>query len=317
MEKNKKNLFLGIILVILVIIAYGYYFEQNQSEGKQNNFLSGVNPKEISKIEVNTLGSSTALLKQEERWKIDGEEGFYVSSEVASDMEQSLANLVKADFELASENSEKKEIYHTDEKHGAEVKLYRGEEMVADFIVGRLDSPTVSHTYISRPEREKTYLARNVQLTGIFLREDWRSKAIFDNPEKEVKKLRFQYPEKEFSLTRKETEEGDKVWRSTEPNSFTADSKKVSEITDLMIDLTATQIPEQKFEGTGLEKHLIIVEAQGGEWSNTIMVGEKYEADGEKDFYYAKKGSSDNIYLITKEQRDILKALPEELRSEK
>jgi hypothetical protein len=52
------------------------------------------------------------------------------------------------------------------------------------------------------------------------------------------------------------------------------------------------------------------VEASGEEENNTLMVG---EADQE-GLYYAKKAKSDNIYLITEEQRNILKTTVEDLR---
>lgn len=313
MQKDKKNLFLGIVLLVLVVIAYAYHLGQNQDREKQNNFISEINTEEINKIEVTTLGSSTVLLKRDEGWKIEGAKDFYLSSDLASKVEQGLKDLTLSEFELASENKEKKDIYHTDKKHGAEVKLYEGEEMTADFIVGRLDSPTLSHTYISRPDSDKTYLAQNIQLAGIFLRKDWRSKVIFDNSESEAQKLRFQYPDREFELVKEKKESGETAWGVAESEAHTLDQEKVGKIEELMTNLTAIQIPRQKFEGTGLEEHLIIVEAQGEGWTNTIMVGEK---KGEEDMYYVKKGSSDNIYLISGEDKNLLETSLEELKIE-
>ena len=71
-----------------------------------------------------------------------------------------------------------------------------------------------------------------------------------------------------------------------------------------MSNLTAISIPEQTFDNTGLEKNNIIVEATGEGINNTIMVGDA--EDDEESRYYIKRGDSDNIYLITKEQRDAL-----------
>jgi hypothetical protein len=67
-------------------------------------------------------------------------------------------------------------------------------------------------------------------------------------------------------------------------------------------NLTAAKIPAQTFTGTGLEKHNIIVQVTGGGFDNTIMIG-----DCTKDnLCYAKTAASDNIYLISKSDRDAL-----------
>jgi len=67
-----------------------------------------------------------------------------------------------------------------------------------------------------------------------------------------------------------------------------------------MSNLTAEKIPAQDFTGTGLEKNLIIVEAAGKEINNTLMIG----SANDDDLYYAKTGDNDNIYLITKNERE-------------
>lgn len=316
MPKNKKNLVLGAILVVLVGFAYGYYYYQNQDQARANNFVSDLDFSQVDKMVVERTGSSTTLLKQEEGWKVEGTKDFYVRESRTEDIKKGLTDLTEVNFELVSTNQDKKELYHTDLEHGSHLELYQGEEKAADFVVGRLDSPTVTHTYISRPDSEETYLAKNVQLTAMFLEKDWRSKVVFNNPDKEVKKLRFQYPEEEFTAEKKKTSEGEDKWEITEPNFRETNSEKLAQIEDLMTNLIATRIPEQSFAGTGLEKHLIIVEAQGDGFQNTIMVGEAKEDEDNGTLYYAKKGSSDNIYLITEEERNLLKTSVEELASE-
>ncbi len=88
------------------------------------------------------------------------------------------------------------------------------------------------------------------------------------------------------------------------PYSFEVDEDKISEILNIMSSLNAISIPEQIFDNTGLEKNNIIVEATGEEVNNILMIG---DAENEEEIrYYAKRGDSDNIYLITKAQRDAL-----------
>jgi hypothetical protein len=70
----------------------------------------------------------------------------------------------------------------------------------------------------------------------------------------------------------------------------------------ILENLRSADIPAQEFKGTGLEKNSLIIQVSGEGFDNTLMVG-----DCTKDnVCYAKRGDSDNIYFITKEQRDAL-----------
>jgi DNA mismatch repair protein MutH len=86
------------------------------------------------------------------------------------------------------------------------------------------------------------------------------------------------------------------------PYKFPVDEEKISKIVDIMAGLTAVEIPAQTFDGTGLEKNSIIVQATGDGIDNTIMIGDA-NADG---LYFAKSSRNDNIYLVSKENRDEL-----------
>jgi len=117
--------------------------------------------------------------------------------------------------------------------------------------------------------------------------------------------------EESESVQKKEYE-----WKGVAPYEFNVNSDKIQNVLIMMSDLTAAELPEQTFEGTGLEKNSLIVQATGEGIDNTIMIGdlfvpqaehlEEVKTQAQTELYYAKKGDSDNIYLITKEQKDIL-----------
>lgn len=318
---NRKNLVLGTILVVLLVLAYLYQGPLQDRE-EDNNFLSDVDMEEVDTMTITRNGSSTVLTKQgEAKWKVQGEGDFYVEESTAEDLGSKMASLTKTNFELVSTDKDKKGQFRTSEEKGSRVELKRGEDLLAEFIVGSLDSSTLNSTYVSRSDISETYSARNVELTGLMLRDDWRSKVIFDSPKNDITKIRFQYPDREFTVERDKPEEGyaeddldleegeeeeEQQWRGTDPYEFTVSDDQVEQVVDIMSDLEAARIPAQEFEGTGLSKHLIIIEAGGDDLDNTLMVGEKTDEEGQQELYYAKKGSSDNIYLITGEQRDIL-----------
>jgi len=294
---NKKTLLLGGILIILTISAYAYQGplkKWRDNLGKPNNFLSKVDVKQISKIEITKNGKTVVLKNKDGKWKVDGAKDFYVKNSVADNLIQELDKAVKADLELISSNRDKKGEFKTDD-NGIAVKIYRDGNAVVDFVIGKTGS-NFTNTYISRPESNNTYSVK-ANLFSAFNRPEWRDLTIFSSDKKKITKIRFQYPRREFIVEKK-----DGLWSGTSPYKFSVDEKKIDKILDVMSDLTAAKIPAQNFKGTGLDKHNIIVQATGDGIDNTIMVG---GVNNEK-LYFAKKGDSDNIYLIPKRQRDEL-----------
>ncbi len=303
---NKKNLILGGFLVILIAMAYVYqgpFKDWRANLGKPDNFLADINVNEIDKIEVDHNEKVTILEKLEENWKIFNTKDFYVKDSIMGSMFDNLKQAVKEDLELVSTNKDKKSEFQTDEESGIHVRLWQGEELLKDFIVGKLAGDYVS-TYISQPEADKTYLVK-INLNSSFDRDDWYDKTIFSSDKEKISKVRFQYPTREFTIEKQED-----AWTGILPYAFEVDEDEINETLDIMSNLTAAKIPEQTFAGTGLDEHSIIIQATGEDIENTLMVG----GDNGEEFYYAKKGDSDNIYLITEEQRDELDKRINDLR---
>jgi len=175
--------------------------------------------------------------------------------------------------------------------------------------VGKLASDFTS-TYISDADTDNTYaLKENIYYA--FAPDSWYDKTIFSGNQDNIAKIRFQYPNSEFTIEKATStdENGAAVteWEGTVPYSFRVTKDKADGIAALMANLNAAEIPAQTFDGTGLDQHGIIVEATGPGIDNVLMVGgEKAGSDESNPLYYAKRGDSDNIYLITKDQRDQL-----------
>ncbi len=318
---SKKNLILGGVLIILIALAYLYQGPLKKwqaSLGEAENFLARVDLDKISKIEITKEGKTITLERVGDpsassgqvKLKIGGTKDFYASKNIADNLISSLKEAGKSELELASSNKEKKSEFETDES-GTAVKIYEGDNLKADFIVGKFGSDFAS-SYISRPGADSTYRVKG-GLSGAINQDEWRDTAIFSSDKEKINKIRFQYPTREFTVEKKDapsSSSGQGEWKGTIPYGFKVNKDKVVKILNIMSNLTATEIPEQKFAGTGLEKNNIIIQATGEGVDNTMMVG---DFNG-KDLYYAKKGNSDNIYLITKEQRDELNKRIQDLR---
>ncbi|MFH1662225.1 MAG: DUF4340 domain-containing protein [Candidatus Falkowbacteria bacterium] len=287
-----KNFKLFVILIILIAFAYIYQGplkEWRSDLGKPDNFLAKINIDEIEKIEIIKNNNSVILEKEENKFKIAGTKDFYISEGLVFNLEEELKNASESGAELVSSNRDKKSEFQTDES-GVNVKISKGEDVLADFVVGKRGTDFTS-AYVSEIESEETYEIK-ANISGLFNRDvdNWYDKVIFNSDKEKINKLRFQYPDKELTA-----EKVDGQWNGI-------DEEKVEKVLNIMSDLSASKIPKQTFEGTDLEKNLIIAQATGEGVDNTLMIG----TDNGESLYYAKKGDSDNIYLIGKDQRDTL-----------
>ena len=305
---NKKNLVLGGVLIVLIIFSYLYqgpFQKWREESGKPVNFLAGVISTDVSKVQIVKAGKTITLLREGIGWKVEETKDFYVKDSVADSLGFVLENIGKKDMEVVSKNKDKKSAFETNES-GIAIKIFQ-ENKEFEFVVGKT-TPDFSGSYVSENNNNKTYkLKLNL---SVFDRTEWRDDQMFSFMKERVNKLRFQYPNKQFFVEKVEEE-----WRGVLPYSFPVSEEKIDEIIDIMASMSSTKIPEQKFEGTGLEKNLIIVQVIGEGIDETIMIGEAKEAEGDGDpLYFVKRGSSDNLYLITKEERDVFDKTTRDLR---
>lgn len=283
---------LGGVLVVLIIFAYiqqGPWQDWKENVGKPDNFLASLDYDLAERIDI---AGSVSLEREGEYWKVGGTKDFYVKSLATDKLREAFKEIAEGELEIVSKNKDNKSDFGADE-NGALIKVIQSDGEY-EFIIGNT-GPTVATCYISRSDDDKTYLL-NANVRTSFIRDDWRDNQIFSFLPERVKKLRFQYPNKEFSVEKVEN-----VWKSASPSDFEVNEEKITEILEAMGNLSAVDIPEQTFEGTGLEKHSLIVEATDNMDSYTIMIGDANEAGQ----YYSKRGSSDNIYLISEEDKNL------------
>jgi hypothetical protein len=309
---NKKNLLLGGILGILLILAFVYNgpFEEWKSElGKPSNFLAGLEVSDISKIEIIGGDKEINIDKIGEAWKIEGTKDFYLETVIADTVITTIEDAIESDLVLVSENNEKKSEFETNEKIGYKIKLKNGEKVLAEFVVGK-SGTEINSSYLAQSDSDNTYLVK-ADLRTAFVRDDWYNKSILSLDKEKISKIRFQYPSREFTIEKTNGEDDETaVWAGILPYKFSINQEKIDTILDLVSSLKAVSIPAQTFDGTGLEKNTIIVQLSGEDIDAVIMIGD----DNGEEQYYAKRGDSDNIYLIAKSERDELEKRISNLR---
>jgi len=303
---NKKNLILSAILVVLIISSYIYqgpFKKWQENNSKPNNFLSNISLDNIKEIEINNKDEKIVLKREEKKWKIEGTKDFYVKDSIADSLDFVLENINKGELEIVSKNKDKKQSFETDGE--VSVKITQNNQDI-EFALGK-NTSDFDGSYISQNNNDKTYKVK-VNL-GVFKQKEWRDSQIFSFMKERVGKVRFQYPRKQFLAEKKNNK-----WVGTAPYKFPISEEKIDKILETMSKLKAVKIPEQKFEGTGLEKNLIIVQATGEGVDETIMIGDWQKQEDGDPLFFVKRGDSDNIYLITKEDRDVFKTTERGLR---
>lgn len=302
---NKKNLILGGLL--LALIAFTWIWNgpvKNWREGRseEKNFLSSLSMEKVSRISINRAGATTTLERFNSKWRVGGTKDFYAKKEAVDEVAFSLGKVAKEKLELASTNQEKKSGFGTDIK-GMEVKIEQEGETFK-FIVGNATA-NFDGSYISLVDNAKTWKV-GVDLSGVFSRGEWRDDQIFSFFKERTSKVRFQYPNRQFIVEKK-----DGKWEGSWPKKFPATEEKINKVLALLEGLKAAKIPAQDFKGTGLEKHSIIVQVTGEDGlDETLMVGNCTK----ENLCYAKKGSSDNIYMISKDQKTALDKQAKDLK---
>lgn len=291
---SKKNLILGAIFIALGLFAYFYQGPWKNWQTKIDkpiNFFSNIKFDEIAKIEVTNNKQTIRINKEEDKWKFTDSKGFTVSQEISKNISEQVNNLINTEIELISNNKNNKKYYQTDE-NGIGVKLYNQDNLLKDFIIGKANQDS---NYISETSSDKTYLFKT-DIRNLFAdTSSWYDKNIFTGKKEDINRIRFQYPNSELTV-----EKNNKKWEGILPYKFNINESKLTKILDIMSNLIAVKVPDQILQGTGLDKHLIIIQASGVGINNTLMIGET-DKDGN---YFAKKSDSDNLYVITKEQRN-------------
>lgn len=282
---SKKTQISALLLVILASISFGLApMKERLSRRSAPKNILAFESDSLDKIEITDAGKVTTLIKSDKRWKIDGTKDFYANGTAMQALIDSLKSAKSGRFELVSRNKSKKDGFGLD--GSLKAKLWSGNDPVGEFEIGK-PGPDYQSSYVSLPGQEQTYLVSG-NLSSIFSREDWRDRQLFTADKSSIKKLRFHRAGKEYAIIL----DGDK-WKSADKKIVLA-TDKVDLILSALVGLSASGIPDQDFKASGLNKDSFIIEAGGDAESLVLMVGAK-NATGE---YYAKKGDSDNIYLI-------------------
>jgi hypothetical protein len=294
--KLSKNTILSIALLALVAIAWGYQGPYQRWQHKRKlpvNFmkLDG----EINRFEIESGKTKISLAKEGDNWRVYGQEGkFFASPIQMKSITQTLNGLGNLELEVASNNPKKQEDFMVTGDNVLKITL-KSDKGEAKFNVGK-STANFNGSYVGHEGDSNTYRLNSTNLQQLLGRKEWRDYSLFNLDFKQPIHLRLQYPDHETKMTLRDEE-----WLN-DKGGIKYNKEQIDKVASTLVSLVAVEIPKQDFKPTGLQKPKMIIQFSGDGFDETLMLGNK----GPKNTYYAKKASSDNIYLINSTDFDTL-----------
>lgn len=187
---GKKNLILGGVLIIMVVLAYLYqgpFKKWQASSNRPVNFLASV---DISKVDRIVIGGEkeVTLQKGGDGWLVAGGKGFKADSAAVSSALGKINEAGAAQLELVSTNKGRKANFKTDGS-GIQARLYEGEKEVVALNLGKASNDFIT-SYVGRAGDDNTYQFAGVNLYSVFSLADWRDKEDRDRLDKNIEQLK-------------------------------------------------------------------------------------------------------------------------------
>jgi len=309
---NKKNLILIIILAALALGAYLYTGQYQRWQTKKQtadsaNWLAAVDVNLVNKIEVADADGKTYALKKDNNVWLTEPDNWPTEKIIMDALEEKLANLIKADLEIASFNPDNKDSFETGES-GLRVKLSQDNKAVGEFILGKVASDYGS-TYLGREGDERTYRAP-ITFVRAFDVESWRDRTILNLSTSGIDAVTWQYQAQTIAINNLPDKRGETYWHASS-TLLRLSKEKVEGFLNSVTKLEASDIPEQNIAGAGLDKPTLGLRLMGQGIDETLILGSKKEQTSE---YFVQKQSSGQIFLIGEEQKKELEKRMQDLQ---
>ena len=182
MMKNKTPIIMGGVFILLVIVFMLTNLNRREvSQGAVPLFPEGLNP-DIDRIEfTSTTRGNIVLQRQDGVWNLTKPVMYRVDENIIYSMLQELHEM-QVDG-VVTDDEGKRNDFEADDASGTEMKVYDGEDLLLDVVVGR-HSIDMAHTYVwDRKDGDITLwrgLFTSYSSTDI---DGWRDKTVYSfNP---------------------------------------------------------------------------------------------------------------------------------------
>jgi len=287
--KFRKTLFLFIFLVALGLIAY--ILEQPKDITPTVNLFPEFTVDGAALIDIKNQEGKIILIKTDEGWKLEDEQGLPVDPELIKKTLESIAELKKAN-NVFSNNPEKQSIYEVDPNKGIEIKVSnQTQKILANFFVGKT-GPDFMSTYLRQADSEEVLLCEGYHLRSSFTRKpkNWYDLNITKLSQDQIEKIQINQGDKKLTLKKNQ-----ETWQLIDPNQAPAKKDLVDEMINTLARLRANDLSKaetlEEYDLAPPQKQIIVSLSDGSE--KIIDIGKKNE-----DNQYYVKAEKNVVYLI-------------------
>ena len=290
MERFKTTILLASILGILIVAVVGVSIASNKKKRNKEmgELFVPVNIDEISKIKIISKKKTQELSKIDNQWAVSSAGNIKADQKAVSDILDCIKEMRKE--EIISANSGKKANFEVDEERGVEVKLYKGEDQLADFFVGKAGADFNS-TYVRAADEDNVYAVKKF-VRVYFDKSDFRDLAIFNFDKEKVSEIVIDQKGKDPVILQKK----DGKWKAEWYDKFKMNENKVNSLLSSLSRLSAKDIVSDKdTAGAGFAnpKMKIVIKFEDGS-EEALNVGSKTDSA-----YYVKRSANGIIYTLS------------------
>ena len=305
---SRKN---WLLAVVLLLAAGGVYFYSVVWQAKKNvgqttvNFLATLDVAKIDQMAIKSKDREVTLLKDGQRWRVQGAGNFYADQLLVEAALNSLSQASRSRVFLVSRQSAAKAALRTDGSN-LTVRLIGGQETLAEFNVG---NPSSSSVYLAPLNADESYEFSG-DLGRVFDPSDWRDYTILNYNRADIGKLSWRRGQTEFSVEKIKDD-----WLASTDQKNKLNPEKFEPLLALVSNLRAAGLPEQNLVLSGLAKPFLTIEISGTVQRTLLVGAPERDRDGlPTGRYYAKTAVADTIYLISEEQFKTLNVSLADLR---
>ncbi|UXP31395.1 DUF4340 domain-containing protein [Reichenbachiella agarivorans] len=283
----------NIKLIILLLVLVGIYFaldfsvRKNRSESIRSELVNLDIPL-VSKIEIASPKNNVSLAKKGEEWELTLPNGKDVvaSASSVSNILNTLSSIKPS--RLASKKKEQWKEYQVDTA-GTEVKIYQGNELTLDIILGRfsMESQQSYSSFVRLADESEVYNVKNFMAFSVPTDPNaYRDKTVARIHKDSLEKITFSYPgDSSFVLSK-----GAEMW---DIQGEKADSTSVAKYLSSLSYLSSSQFYDQEIAAFSLVVSVVFSHANGQEikLSGYIREGERIVHSSNNSQAYFKDGN--------------------------
>lgn len=220
-DKKKTTYILAAIFLVLIIIAYlmADKGEKTTSYKKLDKQFFVIDSASVDKVELETAGKKTSLVKSGIEWRLYEPVDYAVTSNFVQQLISDLKNYKLES--IVSTNAENKANFGFVDSSTIKISVYQNGTLAGTFLIGAAGKGA-SQTYIKKIDNDEIFLADGF-LRNNFMKtnSDWRSKLIISIPKPMVKAVEFISDKESYKVGKDST--GKYFVGKDSVNSFTWD----------------------------------------------------------------------------------------------